>query len=104
MGLGTHDVVTGELVNRPNYGLAGRLFIASNTLGIYYDTGTSWEQIAGLDGVDGVQPETLLDLIAWLARRVLFLEQAMDIDDPDDITFRPDGTDLLEADDGDDIA
>jgi hypothetical protein len=36
--------------NRPNFGIAGRIFISTDTLEIYRDTGSAWDQLGGGGG------------------------------------------------------
>jgi hypothetical protein len=50
---GSPALYTDTFANRPNFGYAGRLFIANDTSAIYEDTGTAWVLIANVSSGAG---------------------------------------------------
>jgi len=50
---GSPALYTDTFANRPNFGFAGRLFIANDTSAIYEDTGTAWVLIANVSSGAG---------------------------------------------------
>jgi hypothetical protein len=50
---GSPAIYTDTFANRPNFGYAGRLFIANDTSAIYEDTGTAWVLIANVSSGAG---------------------------------------------------
>ncbi len=48
---GNPIMLQGLLVNQPNYGVIGRLYIATDTLVIYRDTGTSWAILGAVSSI-----------------------------------------------------
>lgn len=51
--LGSPSLNSNTFANRPAAGQVGRLFISTDTLAIYRDNGTSWDQIGGGAGISG---------------------------------------------------
>jgi len=51
--LGSPSLNSNTFANRPAAGQVGRLFISTDTLAIYRDNGTSWDQIGGGSGISG---------------------------------------------------
>lgn len=44
------DILSGTFATRPAFGVSGRLYIATDTLELFRDTGTSWDEIADPGG------------------------------------------------------
>jgi len=57
---GSPSINSNTLANRPAFGQVGRLFVSTDTLAIYRDTGTAWDNLTSPGGSQNLQQVTTI--------------------------------------------